>query len=152
MLTRPEVGASRPTIIRMVVDLPAPLGPRKPVTSPARTSKLRPSTATVDPYRLVTSWISIIGSGVHEDGLDGRHSAGVTVNGGRGPEALDGQVDAEGELPDGDGERADPRDHHDRMVDAEHGRDHRGDEDGGSDEAKRREDARNQAGPVQQRA
>jgi hypothetical protein len=31
------------------VDLPAPFGPRKPVTSPSRTSKLSPSTATVDP-------------------------------------------------------------------------------------------------------
>ena len=28
----PEVGLSRPRIIRIVVDLPAPLGPRNPVT------------------------------------------------------------------------------------------------------------------------
>ena len=28
----PTSGASRPRIIRIVVDLPAPLGPRKPVT------------------------------------------------------------------------------------------------------------------------
>jgi len=33
----------------MVVDLPDPFGPRKPVTIPGRTSKLRPSTATVEP-------------------------------------------------------------------------------------------------------
>ena len=30
-----SVGSSRPRIIRIVVDLPAPLGPRKPVTGPA---------------------------------------------------------------------------------------------------------------------
>lgn len=30
----PGGGASSPTTIRMVVDLPAPLGPRKPVISP----------------------------------------------------------------------------------------------------------------------
>ena len=33
-LARPVVGASRPRMTRMVVDLPAPLGPRKPVTRP----------------------------------------------------------------------------------------------------------------------
>ena len=31
---RPEVGFSRPQSMRMVVDLPAPFGPRKPKTSP----------------------------------------------------------------------------------------------------------------------
>jgi hypothetical protein len=35
-------------IMRIVVDLPAPFGPRKPVTVPGRTSKVRPSTASVD--------------------------------------------------------------------------------------------------------
>jgi hypothetical protein len=33
----------------MVVDFPAPFGPRKPVTVPGRTSKLRLSTAMVAP-------------------------------------------------------------------------------------------------------
>jgi hypothetical protein len=33
----------------MVVDLPEPFGPRKPVTVPGLTSKLSPSTATVAP-------------------------------------------------------------------------------------------------------
>ena len=32
-------------MIRIVVDLPAPFGPRKPVTVPGRQSKLTPSTA-----------------------------------------------------------------------------------------------------------
>ncbi len=41
----PAVGRTRPSSIRRVVVLPAPLGPRKPVTSPAATSKLRSRTA-----------------------------------------------------------------------------------------------------------
>ena len=35
--------------MRMVVDLPEPLGPRKPVTRPGATVKLRQSTARVLP-------------------------------------------------------------------------------------------------------
>src|SRR5699024_6968431 len=38
-----EVGSSRPMIIRIVVDLPAPFGPRKPVTLPGWMVKLMPS-------------------------------------------------------------------------------------------------------------
>ena len=37
----PAVGLSRPRIMRSVVDLPAPFGPRNPVTRPGWTSKLR---------------------------------------------------------------------------------------------------------------
>src|ERR1035437_9352074 len=37
----------------MVVDLPAPLGPRNPVTTPGFTTKLSPSTAALSPYLLV---------------------------------------------------------------------------------------------------
>ena len=48
-LTSPALGASRPRIVRIVVDLPAPFGPRNPVTLPGSTSKLRSSTATVAP-------------------------------------------------------------------------------------------------------
>src|SRR5688500_2328977 len=48
----------------MVVDLPEPFGPRKPVTCPARTVKLRPSTATVLPYRLVRPCTSIMAMSV----------------------------------------------------------------------------------------
>src|SRR5258706_10795763 len=50
----PSSGAVMPTIMRMVVVLPAPLGPRKPKTRPARTSKLRSSTAVKSPKRFVT--------------------------------------------------------------------------------------------------
>ncbi len=58
----PSSGASNPRITRIVVDLPAPLGPTKPVTSPGRTTKDRPSTATVRPYRLRNPRTSIDGS------------------------------------------------------------------------------------------
>ncbi len=49
----PEVGDRRPQSMRMVVDLPAPLGPRNPKISPLATSRLMPSTATKSPKRLV---------------------------------------------------------------------------------------------------
>ena len=57
---RPEVGAARPRMIRMVVVLPAPFGPRKPVTWPGRTVKLRSSTAVTGPNRLVSPSTSIM--------------------------------------------------------------------------------------------
>ena len=37
MLPVPLVGVMKPASMRMVVDLPAPLGPRKPSTSPGST-------------------------------------------------------------------------------------------------------------------
>ena len=46
---RPAVGRSSPTIIRIVVDLPAPFGPRKPVTMPGRTVNVSASTAVLSP-------------------------------------------------------------------------------------------------------
>ena len=45
MLAVPAVGVMNPASMRMVVVLPAPLGPRKPSTSPGLTSKLTSSTA-----------------------------------------------------------------------------------------------------------
>ena len=47
------VGRTRPSSMRRVVVLPAPLGPRKPVIRPGSTSKLRSSTAVKVPKRLV---------------------------------------------------------------------------------------------------
>ena len=44
----------------MVVDLPAPLGPRKPVTRPGSTVKSIPSTAVVVPNLLVSAWAVIM--------------------------------------------------------------------------------------------
>ena len=40
---------SRSSIRRSVVDLPAPFGPRKPVTTPGRTSNDKSSTAALSP-------------------------------------------------------------------------------------------------------
>src|SRR6185437_2529656 len=44
----------------MVVDFPAPFGPRNPVTTPGSTTKLSWSTAVLSPYRLVSPSISIM--------------------------------------------------------------------------------------------
>src|SRR5262245_59733402 len=46
--------------MRMVVVLPAPLGPRKPTTSPRSTSKVTPSMAITGPKYLVRFWTEII--------------------------------------------------------------------------------------------
>ena len=48
-------------MIRIVVDFPAPLGPRNPVTRPAWAVKLTSSTAVKLPYFLVTPSTVIIG-------------------------------------------------------------------------------------------
>src|SRR5258707_14167019 len=54
----PAVGARKPVAIFIVVDLPAPFGPRKPRTSPRSTRKLIPSTAFSGPKCLVRFRIS----------------------------------------------------------------------------------------------
>src|SRR5579862_4976206 len=54
----PEVGFSRPQSIRIVVDFPAPLGPRKPKISPRWTSRFTWSTATNVPKVFTRSWVS----------------------------------------------------------------------------------------------
>jgi hypothetical protein len=48
-VTLPSVGRSSPTIMRIVVDFPAPFGPRKPVTWPGGTVKLMSLTAVFAP-------------------------------------------------------------------------------------------------------
>ena len=45
----------------MVVDLPAPFGPRKPKVSPVATSKSMPRTASISPYLLVSALTEIAG-------------------------------------------------------------------------------------------
>ncbi|OQC26274.1 MAG: hypothetical protein BWX70_02358 [Verrucomicrobia bacterium ADurb.Bin070] len=53
----PAVGGMNPVIIRIVVDFPAPFGPRKPRTSPFSTEKETPLTAWNEPksfLRLLT--------------------------------------------------------------------------------------------------
>src|SRR5512132_2567307 len=57
ILVLPAVGVTSPSRVRRVVVLPAPLGPRKPTTVPWSTSKLRSSTATMSPKRLVSPWM-----------------------------------------------------------------------------------------------
>ena len=52
----------KPVIIFMVVDLPAPLGPRKPKTWPFGTLKLTPSTAVRWPKVFTSPSTSIIQS------------------------------------------------------------------------------------------
>src|SRR3981081_3595773 len=56
----PAVGARNPVIIFIVVDLPAPLGPRKPSTSPAGTLNEISSTAIRGPKFLTRLQISSI--------------------------------------------------------------------------------------------
>jgi hypothetical protein len=63
MVAVPLVGVTRFSIIRSVVVLPEPFGPRKPVTRPGSTVNERSSTARTRGYTLVspetTSWPSI---------------------------------------------------------------------------------------------
>src|SRR5438874_13580880 len=58
----PALGARKPVIIFIVVDLPAPLGPRKPNTWPAGTLNDTSSTATSGPNFLTRLRISSIPS------------------------------------------------------------------------------------------
>src|ERR671912_930909 len=54
MVAVPAVGATRPSSIRRVVVLPAPLGPRKPATVPWSIWKSSWSTASTSPKRLLS--------------------------------------------------------------------------------------------------
>jgi len=51
MRNSPPLGGETQPIMRMVDDLPAPLGPRKPNASPARTATSMASTAVKPPNR-----------------------------------------------------------------------------------------------------
>jgi hypothetical protein len=53
MVAVPEVGLDTPVKIRMVVVLPAPLGPKKPKVSPSPTEKLISLTAMREPNFLL---------------------------------------------------------------------------------------------------
>src|SRR5580698_7124794 len=57
----PEVGASKPVNILIVVDLPAPFGPRNPKNCPASTRRFTWSTAVKSPKRRVSAAVSIAG-------------------------------------------------------------------------------------------
>jgi len=63
----PEVIVIRVVSMRTVVDFPAPLGPRKPNTSPSATWRSTPRTASTVPLRPVnrlTSWVASTASGI----------------------------------------------------------------------------------------
>src|ERR1700678_83080 len=64
---RPDVGASNPVSILIVVDLPAPLGPRKPKNCPGATRRLTSCTAINSPNRRVRCSVAIAG----EMGIEG---------------------------------------------------------------------------------
>jgi len=49
----PEVGLDTPVKMRMVVVLPAPLGPKKPNVSPSPTEKLISLSAVIEPNLLL---------------------------------------------------------------------------------------------------
>src|SRR5687768_11396335 len=79
---RPDVGCSKPPIIRRVVVLPQPDGPSRLKNSPSRTSRSMWSTATASPNFLTTStrrtsmsadtqWLSGAGAGVVRPRPDG---------------------------------------------------------------------------------
>src|SRR5687768_3340084 len=78
-VTFPSVGGMKPVIMRMEVDLPAPLGPRNPRTSPRSTEKEIRLTATLGPKVFVkfstliipaSSVGDIAGSGNDRIGID----------------------------------------------------------------------------------
>src|SRR5215510_15975 len=60
-MTRPSVGSVEPAIMRKVVVLPAPLGPRRATISPCPTVNERLRTTVLEPYRLVTASSAIMG-------------------------------------------------------------------------------------------
>src|SRR5713226_10580323 len=62
---RPAVGASKPVSILMVVDLPAPLGPRKPKNWPGATLRFTSSTATRSPKRRVRFSVEMAGETIN---------------------------------------------------------------------------------------
>src|SRR5690242_3882916 len=59
-LAEPEVGGKKQVRMRMVVVLPAPLGPRNPTIWPFSTSKEMWSTAVLRAYLFVSCWTVIM--------------------------------------------------------------------------------------------
>src|SRR5678815_740483 len=66
METSPSDGGMNPVMTRMVVDLPAPFGPRNPKTSPFSTPNDTPSTATLGPNVFLMFRTLIIGFRIWE--------------------------------------------------------------------------------------
>ena len=72
----PDVAGDTAPIIRIVEDLPAPLGPRNPNASPRRTRTSMPSTAVKSPKCLVRSCASTSYSDMAPDGSARRGDSG----------------------------------------------------------------------------
>src|SRR5512135_3280834 len=72
MTARPDVGGNTPHRMRMVVLLPAPLGPRKPTISPRSTANDTSEMAVNVPNRFVkcSALIMRVG-GILDEGLNG---------------------------------------------------------------------------------
>src|SRR5512133_1246835 len=92
----PPLGVSRPQSMRIVVDLPAPLGPRKPKISPRVTENEIPATARNAPKRFsrlcTSTTVSAAGGGVRRGGDAGAEDGVV-----RGLEGMErGQLEAGG--------------------------------------------------------
>src|SRR5690349_14079277 len=83
--TLPPLGGRNPVIMRMVVDLPAPFGPRNPSTSPLPTSKETPSTARFGPKDLLrfSTLITLILQSAPGDYTDPHSGAEVPCRGRR---------------------------------------------------------------------
>src|SRR5260221_14563747 len=63
MVIRPLEGLRSPAMMRMVVVLPAPFGPRNPWISPGSTERLTPFTAVEEPYVFTQASTAIMASG-----------------------------------------------------------------------------------------
>src|SRR5918997_6785037 len=84
----PPVTGETQAIMRIVVVLPAPLGPRKPNTSPRCTVKSTPSTATSRPKRLLSAVALMSGASPADAsgaGAGPGTGAGGEAGGGGGP-------------------------------------------------------------------
>src|SRR5437762_3343732 len=76
----PDEGRIIAQSMLMVVDLPAPFGPRNPKTSPCRTSKSTPATATKSPNFRTSCRTSIAGTGAPWMTAGGRRRFGKHVS------------------------------------------------------------------------
>src|SRR5512141_2144504 len=81
-LALPSLARSRPSSSRIVVVFPAPLGPRKPKTSPSATSSERSSSARTLPYFLPRPRVAIAAP------MSGRERVELVVQRGRGGRPL----------------------------------------------------------------
>src|SRR5688572_13516481 len=75
----PPVGSDSPSSIRMVVVLPAPLGPSRPKTSPCWIVRSSESTAVKSPYLLVRPRARIAGAAVLDFAAAGSTASATAI-------------------------------------------------------------------------